>query len=50
MESLLIKIRNVGVGDGEVKKKDFQQPPQGLLESQKTPPHRHAVGQDHLPS
>ena len=37
----MIKIRNVGVGDGEVKKINFQQHPQGLPESQKTPPHRH---------
>ena len=36
VESLMIKIQNIGVGDGEVKKKDFQQHPQGLLESQKT--------------
>ena len=49
MESLTIKIRNVGVGDGEVKKINFQQHPQGLLESQKMPPHRHPVGPDHLP-
>ena len=49
VESLMIKIQNVGVGDGEVKKTNFQQHPQGLLESQKTPPHRPPVGQDHLP-
>ena len=49
VESLMIKIRNVGVEVGEVKKINFQQHPQGLLESQKTPPHRHPVGPDHLP-
>ena len=45
----MIKIRNVGVGDGEVKKINFQQHPQGLLKSQKTSPHHHLVGPDHLP-
>ena len=29
MESLMIKIQNVGVGDGEVKNINFQQHPQG---------------------
>ena len=48
VESLIIKIRHIGVGDGEVKKINFQQHPQGLLESQKTPPHHHPVGPDHL--
>ena len=45
----MIKIQNVGVGDREVKKINFQQLPQGLLESQKTPPHCHPVDPDHLP-
>ena len=35
VESLMTKIRNAEVGDIEVKKTNFQQYPQGLLESQK---------------
>ena len=45
----MIKIRNAGVGGRGGKKIDFQQHPQGLLESYKTPPHRHPVSQDNLP-
>ena len=44
----MIKIQNVRVEDGQ-KKINFQQHPQGLLESQKKPPHRHPIDQDHLP-
>ena len=44
---LMTKIQNVGVGDVEVKKTNFQQHPQGLSESQKRH-HHHPTGQDHL--
>ena len=45
----MIKIQNVGVGDGEAEKINFQQHLQGLLESHKMPPHRLPVGPDNLP-
>ena len=38
MMSSKTKIGNVGVGDVEVKQINYQQHPQGLLESQETPP------------
>ena len=47
VESLMIKIQNIGGRDGEVKKPNCQLHPQGLLESQKMH-HRHPVDQDHL--
>ena len=48
VESLMTKIRNAGVGDVEMKETNFQQHPQGLLESRKRHHHRLPIGQDHL--
>ena len=48
MVFLMTKIQNVGVGDVEVKKINFQQHPQGLLESQRMHHHRPPTGQGHL--
>ena len=48
VESLTTKIQNAGVGDMEVKKTNFPQHPQGLLENQKRHHHRHPTDQDLL--
>ena len=45
---LMTRIQNARVGDGELKKINFQQHPQGQPESQSKHHHRHPTDQDHL--